>query len=751
MTRSTPAQIKRKDDDNMSLENGNTETKSKRKAVIKKMNAVLKTYSEKTTAADENYKNVDQDEYFQIDDFNFNEYVELIDNAPGTTLYRDIKYAVFSDIVGVRGTLLSYILDNTRKNIGHQTYTSLYSDTSVLAHQLVNDTMSILDVRRNLQRLQSELKHFRSEYGLLTTATERDTAVASKHILSIIKSHQDDIDPNIITEAKRLKNYVLPQNMASSLNDIIDKLLTELSDYDAVRDEFIQQTLNQFINLYLNCEHPSEQSYMAKSIQNNNSSTLHAVHNYEVTHNKPKAIVNDMIELMRSSLKDSNNVPSFEYENTATIGVQLKAYILSKRNPLDILLTMNRTLDIFTNQEPTHYSDSMTQQLFAQYCTNLKLKVIFETNQRESPDVILDRILSLIETSHQQLQRDKHPEHPTDPLDRVTEQKLYKELEENRIKLIEYNNLLDDMSDELMRAEAKQNAPVAYSAENKPNDPAIKAIVNDYKHSRDVLEEMVGRTFKLAPKHTRTPQYYRETGMTATLFGSIAMVFGGIAMSGTIMILGAALFALAIAATDRAASLSAIEAGQTKRKSVEGQDKAQDAIEAPAEALPETAQSIDKFLDSIHHSQIDKLKDIYLSEDNAPYYGYMLLDRSAFIEYYQIDIPDKNLVGMTHESKVEDASMIEAISRYKEARPATDDMVLGAIKDIKSSHMYEKELKTDALTKSLIDNAPNLERSPYHASMQQFAEQVKNNSIDNEEQNQSQKNSELPARQNDVW
>lgn len=737
----------------MSLENGNTETKPKRKAVIKKMNAVLKTYSEKTTAADENYKNVDQDESYQIDDFNVDEYTELIHNAPGTTLYRDIKYAVFSDILNVRGTLLSYIIVSTWKNTNHQTYLTLYSDTSVLAHQLVNDAMSIIDVRRNLQRLQSELNHFRSEYGLLTTDTERNTAVASKHILSIIKSHQDDIDPDIINEAKRLKNYVLPQNMGSSLNDIIDKLLTELSDYDAVRDEFIQQTLNQFINLYLNCEHPSEQSYMAKSIQNNNSSTLHAIYNYEVSHNKPKAIVNDMIELIRSSLKVSNIVPAFEPEGAASIGAQLRAYILSERDPLDILLTMERTLDIYTNQDPTHHSDLMNQQLFAQYATNLELKTIFERHPHESPGVILDLILSLIESSHQQLQRVQHPEHQTDSLDRATEQALFKELEENRLKLIEYNNLLDDMSDELelVRTEAEQNAPVAYSAEDKPNDPAIKAIVNDYKHTRDVLEEMVGRTFKLAPRHTRTPQYYRETGMTATLFGSIAMIFGGIAMSGTIMVLGAALFALAIAATDRAASLSAIEAGHAKRKNVEGQDKAQDAIEAPAEALPETTQTIDKFLDSIHHSQIDKLKDIYLSEDNVPYYGYMLLDRSAFIEYYQIDIPDENLVGMTHESKVQDASMIEAISRYKEARPATDDMVLGAIKDIKSSHMYEKELKTDALTKSLIDNAPNLERSPYHASMQQFAEQVKNNSINNEEQNQSQKNSESSARQNDVW
>lgn len=567
----------------MLLENGNAEIKSKRKTLIKRINANLKTYSENTpqhsktventTTADESYKNVDQDQDFQVDDFDVNEYFELIHNSPGTTLYKDIKYAVFSDILNIRNTLLSYIIASTWRNTDRQTYITLYSDTSILAHQLVNDAMSIIDVRRNLQKLQSRLKHFREEHGLLTTDTERNTAMASQHILSIIKTHQDDIDPNIVIAAKRLKNFVLPQNMASDLNDMIDKLLAEPSDYD------------------------------------------------------------------------------------------------------------------------------------------------------------------------------------TDPLDRVEKQELYKELEESRLKLIEYNNLLDDMSDELelVRTEAEQNAPVAYSAEDKPNDPVIKSIVDEYKNSKGVLEEMVGRTFKLAPRHTRTPQYYRETGMMATLFGSIAMVFGGVAMSGTIMLLGAALFALAIAATDRASSLSAIEAGKAKRKAVEGQDKAQTAIDAPAESLPETTQTIDKFLDAIHHSQIDKLKDIYLSEDNTPYYGYMLLDRSAFIEYYQIDIPDENLIGMTHESKVEDPSMIEAISRYKEARPATDDMVLGAIKDIKSSHMYEKELKTDALTKSLIDKAPNLERSPYHASMQQFAEQVKNNSNNNKDQNQSQKNNESTARQNDVW
>lgn len=566
----------------MSLENGNTEIKSKRKMLIKRMNAALKTYSENTpqhsktventTTADESYKNVDQDQDFQVDSINIDEHVEIIINAPGTALYKDIKYAVFKDILDVRDTLISYIVDGTPENAAdRQTYLTVYSDTNVLIHQLANDTMSIIDVRRNLQRLQSQLKRFRAKHGLHTTATERDMAKASQRILNIIKTHQDDIDPNIIITAKRLKGYVLPQNMVSDLNDIIDKLLTE----------------------------PAE--------------------------------------------------------------------------PLD---------------------------------------------------------------------------YDADPLDRVEKQELYKELEDNRLKLISYQNLLDDLSDELIRIKDEQKTPVAYSAEDKPKDPVIKSIVDEYKNSKGVLEEMVGRTFKLAPKHTRTPQYYRETGMMATLFGSIAMVFGGVAMSGTIMLLGAALFALAIAATDRASSLSAIEAGKAKRKTVEGQDKAQDAIDAPAEALPDTTQTIDKFLDAIHHSQIDKLKDIYLSEDNAPYYGYMLLDRNAFIEYYQIDIPDENLVGMTHESKVEDPSMIEAISRYKEARPATDDMVLGAIKDIKSSHMYEKELKTDALTKTLIDKAPNLERSPYHASMQQFAEQVKNN---NKDQNQSQKNNESPARQNDVW
>lgn len=566
----------------MSLENGNTEIKSKRKMLIKRMNAALKTYSENTpqhsktventTTADESYKNVDQDQDFQVDSINIDEHVEIIINAPGTALYKDIKYAVFKDILDVRDTLISYIVDGTPENAAdRQTYLTVYSDTNVLIHQLANDTMSIIDVRRNLQRLQSQLKRFRAKHGLHTTATERDMAKASQRILNIIKTHQDDIDPNIIITAKRLKGYVLPQNMVSDLNDIIDKLLTE----------------------------PAE--------------------------------------------------------------------------PLD---------------------------------------------------------------------------YDADPLDRVEKQELYKELEDNRLKLISYQNLLDDLSDELIRIKDEQKTPVAYSAEDKPKDPVIKSIVDEYKNSKGVLEEMVGRTFKLAPKHTRTPQYYRETGMMATLFGSIAMVFGGVAMSGTIMLLGAALFALAIAATDRASSLSAIEAGKAKRKTVEGQDKAQDAIDAPAEALPDTTQTIDKFLDAIHHSQIDKLKDIYLSEDNAPYYGYMLLDRNAFIEYYQIDIPDENLVGMTHESKVEDPSMIEAISRYKEARPATDDMVLGAIKDIKSSHMYEKELKTDALTKTLIDKAPNLERSPYHASMQQFAEQVKNN---NKDQNQSQKNNESSARQNDVW